>query len=87
VFGEPQYAVLRAIRDTIGLDYWGIDCGLDREGRIVVFEANATMLVHTQFQKFPYKRTAVARIKRAFDAMLERRAALARHMQGGTTHA
>ena len=31
-----------------GLDYGGIDCGIDRDGRIVMFEANATMLVHDE---------------------------------------
>ena len=77
VFGDRQYAALRAIHDTIGLDYWGIDCALDRDGNVVVFEANATMLVHTRYEGFPYKNIAVARIKRAFDAMLERRAVMA----------
>jgi hypothetical protein len=78
VFGERQYAVLRAIRDAIGLHYWGIDCALDREGFVVVFEANATMLVHSRNELFPYKRPAVAKIKRAYDAMLEQHAAIAR---------
>jgi tetratricopeptide (TPR) repeat protein len=87
VFGERQYAVLRAICDSIQLDYWGVDCGIDRQGRVVVFEANATMLVHTRNELFPYKRPAVTRIKLAFDAMLERRAALARLMRGGAAHA
>jgi Tetratricopeptide repeat len=76
VFGERQYAVLRAIRDAIGLRYWGIDCALDCEGSVVVFEANATMLVHTRNGPFPYKRPAVAQIKRAYDAMLERLAGI-----------
>lgn len=76
VFGPCQYAVLGAIRDAIGLDYWGVDCGLLPDGRVIVFEANATMLVHTRNETFPYKKPAVARIKRAFDAMLTRRAAL-----------
>jgi tetratricopeptide (TPR) repeat protein len=78
VFGERQYAVLRAIRDALGLNYWGIDCALDSEGFVVVFEANATMLVHSRNDLFPYKRPAVAQIKRAFDAMLARRAAITR---------
>ncbi len=73
VFGEHQYAVLRAIRDAIGLNYWGVDCALDREGFVVVFEANATMLVHARNKQFPYKHLAVATIKSAYDAMLERR--------------
>ncbi|RKP55742.1 tetratricopeptide repeat protein [Pararobbsia silviterrae] len=77
-FKDKHYAALVAIRDSVGLDYWGIDCGIDREGRVVVFEANATMLVHTRFKAFPYKKPAVVRIKRAFDAMLERRAVVAK---------
>ena len=83
VFGERQYAVLRHLRDAVGLDYWGVDCALDREGRVVLFEANATMLVHTNNDAFPYKNQAVARIKRAFDIMLERRAALALRTPAG----
>ena len=86
VFGERQYAVLRAVRDAIELDYWGIDCALDRAGNVVVFEANATMLVHSRNDLFPYKRPAVAQIKRAFDAMLERRTGIAvRESHSGLT--
>ena len=39
-----------------------------------VFEANATMLVHGDDHALPYKEPHVRRIKRAFDAMLERAA-------------
>ena len=38
----------------------------------MVFEVNASMLVHAQNQDFPYKTPAVERIKLAFDAMLRR---------------
>lgn len=34
---------LRALADRVGLDYFGLDASLDAEGRLVVFEANATM--------------------------------------------
>jgi glutathione synthase/RimK-type ligase-like ATP-grasp enzyme len=57
-----------------GLDYGGIDCGLDRDGRIVVFEANASMLVHDEkLEDFAYKNPYIAKIKTAFDAMVSRR--------------
>ena len=79
VFGAAQQAALRSIRDAIGLDYFGIDCALDREGAVVVFEVNASMLVHGRNQQFPYKTAAVERIKQAFHALLER---LARQGQG-----
>jgi len=72
VFGASHYQVLREIRERIGLDYFGIDCGLDRSQNLVVFEVNASMLVHDQNQRFPYKTPFVQRIKAAFDAMLRR---------------
>ncbi|WP_426610185.1 hypothetical protein [Bradyrhizobium sp. McL0616] len=72
VFSAPHHEALRIIRDRIGLDYFGIDCGLDRDGNLVVFEVNASMLVHDQNPEFPYKDSYVRRIKVAFDGMLER---------------
>jgi len=76
VFKEANYRCLREIRERIGLDYFGIDCGLDRDGKLVVFEVNASMLVHNDNPDFPYKDPAVRAIKRAFDAMLRERALL-----------
>lgn len=35
--------VIDAIHDRLGLDYFGIDCAVGRDGSIVLFEANATM--------------------------------------------
>ncbi|MGE5159859.1 MAG: tetratricopeptide repeat protein [Gemmatimonas sp.] len=74
VFRETNYSALREIRERIGLDYFGIDCGLDRDGNLVVFEANASMLVHNDNPDFPYKDPAVRAIKQAFDRMLRERA-------------
>lgn len=74
VFGAAQRRGLESIRDAIGLDFFGIDCSLARDGAIVVFEVNASMLVHGNNQQFPYKTEAVERIKRAFHTMLEQRA-------------
>jgi tetratricopeptide (TPR) repeat protein/glutathione synthase/RimK-type ligase-like ATP-grasp enzyme len=74
VFDAAHQDALRAMAGATGLDYGGIDCGLDRDGRIVVFEANASMLVHDEKnQQFAYKNPYVARIKTAFDAMMSRR--------------
>jgi hypothetical protein len=77
VFGAPQRAALGAIRDAIGLDYFGIDCALARDGAVVVFEVNASMLVHGNNQPFPYKTAAVERIRQAFHALLAGRARVA----------
>ena len=72
VFGPAQMKALQAIRERVGLDYFGIDCGLDAWGNLVVFEVNASMLVHARNEGFLYKDPAVRRIKLAFDAMLRR---------------
>jgi glutathione synthase/RimK-type ligase-like ATP-grasp enzyme len=72
VFGLAQQAALQRIHDAIGLDFFGIDCALDRDGAVVVFEVNASMLVHGRNQQFPYKTEAVERIKRAFHGLLAR---------------
>ena len=72
VFGPAQMEVLQAIRARVGLDYCGIDCALDATGNVVVFEVNASMLVHARNEGFLYKTPAVERIKLAYDAMLRR---------------
>jgi tetratricopeptide (TPR) repeat protein len=70
VFSPAHYRALHTIRERIGLEYCGIDCALDLSGNLVVFEANASMLVHDRNHEFPYKNPAVRRIKLAFEAML-----------------
>jgi glutathione synthase/RimK-type ligase-like ATP-grasp enzyme len=74
VFDAAHQDALRAMARATGLDYGGIDFGLDRDGRIVVFEANASMLVHDEkAEDFAYKNPYIAKIKHAFDAMVSRR--------------
>jgi tetratricopeptide (TPR) repeat protein len=72
VFNAGHDRVLREIQQRIGLDYFGIDCALDRSGNLVVFEVNASMLVHDHNEEFPYKAPYVLRIKTAFDNMLRK---------------
>lgn len=72
VFAPKHYAAFNAVYKAIGLDYFGIDCGLDRAGNLVVFEVNASMLVHQKNEAFPYKAPFVEKIKQAFDAMLKK---------------
>jgi tetratricopeptide (TPR) repeat protein len=70
VFSPENYEGLRAIRNAFDLQYFGIDCGRDRDGALVVFEVNASMLVHQKNEDMPYKDPYVAKIKAAFDRML-----------------
>jgi tetratricopeptide (TPR) repeat protein len=72
VFAPAHYQALQTIRRRVGLEYCGIDCALDACGDLVVFEVNASMLVHARNEDFPYKAPAVSRIKHAFDEMLRR---------------
>ena len=75
VFEERHYRALGEIQQRMGLEYFGIDCALDTDGDLLVFEVNASMLVHDDNAEFPYKDPAVRCIKAAFDAMLARFAA------------
>ena len=74
-FGPQAFNALRMISDRIGLDYFGIDCALSADGRVIVFEANPSMLVHLHNDAFPYKDKHVLRIKDAFACMLAEKAA------------
>ncbi len=70
VFNAGHMEALRTIQTIVGLDYFGIDCALDQNGNMLVFEVNATMLVHGESAVFAYKEPYVAQIKKAFDIML-----------------
>ena len=74
VFTPQHYEALHEVRARIGLDYFGIDCALDADGNFLVFEVNASMLVHEDNAEFTYKDPAVRAIKAAFGRMLESRA-------------
>lgn len=74
VFGARGMAALELIRRQIGLDYFGIDCALNSDGNVVIFEVNASMLIHLDNPGFEYKIPFVQNIKTAFDLLLEQRA-------------
>jgi glutathione synthase/RimK-type ligase-like ATP-grasp enzyme len=44
--GAPVVAALEEIGHALGLDYGGVDFGIDAAGNVIVFEANATMAVY-----------------------------------------
>jgi hypothetical protein len=67
---------LQRIQEILGLDYGGIDFGLNENGDLLVFEANATMAVipPAEDARWDYRRPAVARVCEAVHAMLHRMA-------------
>jgi tetratricopeptide (TPR) repeat protein len=74
--GPKAMAGLEAIERTLGLDYGGIDFGIGAEGDILLFEANATMVVEqpSDDPRWDYRRTAVSRIHNAVAEMLMKQA-------------
>jgi glutathione synthase/RimK-type ligase-like ATP-grasp enzyme len=80
VLGTPAWTALRAIGQRMDLDYCGIDFSLLPDGRVLVFETNATMLVHPEVEDdgLRFKNTYVQNIFDAFDRLLKRRIEAAR---------
>jgi hypothetical protein len=58
---------------AIGLEYFGVDCTLLRDGTVLVFEADAAMLVHCREPADSYKHQYVPRIFHAVEALLAKR--------------
>jgi glutathione synthase/RimK-type ligase-like ATP-grasp enzyme len=74
--GTKAIAALTRIRDVLALDYGGVDFGLSPSGDVLLFEANATMVVNEPDAdaRWDYRRPAVAAILDAARAMLIGRA-------------
>jgi CheY-like chemotaxis protein len=72
VLGEGAMAALERLSAAIGLDYGGIDFGLSQNGAILLFEANATMVVEQPDADpcWNYRRAAVERIHAAVRDLL-----------------
>jgi len=72
VLGPRAMEALTHIQATLGLDYAGIDFGLSSAGDLLLFEANATMVVNPPEpdERWAYRRPAVERIFSAVRRML-----------------
>lgn len=73
VLGWSAMQALRQIGSRLDLDFCGIDFSLLPDGRLLVFEANATMLVHLEefHEPLQFKNPYVQRILDAFHARVE----------------
>jgi tetratricopeptide (TPR) repeat protein len=76
VLGDKAMAALVAIRDALGLDYAGVDFGLGSDGDLLLFEANATMVIAAPDPdpRWEYRRTAITGIIDAVVEMIRARA-------------
>ncbi len=72
VMGSRGMDALKAIQKTLGLDYAGVDFGLSANGDIILFEANATMVVNPPDPDplWTYRRQYVDNVHTAVQQML-----------------
>jgi hypothetical protein len=72
VLGSLAMTALAGIQSGLGLDYAGIDFGLNASRQILFFEANATMVVNPPDPdpKWAYRRPSVERFHAAVRQML-----------------
>jgi hypothetical protein len=74
-FARRHRVALGELARCIGLDYCTIDCAESKDGRLLVFEADNTAIVHDMDPPsiYPYKPAQMATIFNAFVEMLYRR--------------
>ncbi|MDE2132569.1 MAG: hypothetical protein KGJ15_07380, partial [Betaproteobacteria bacterium] len=74
--GAAVMDALARLQEAIGLDYFGMDFGLDGSGQVLLFEANATMVLQppTDDPLWDYRRPALEQALDATRAMLCERA-------------
>jgi tetratricopeptide (TPR) repeat protein/glutathione synthase/RimK-type ligase-like ATP-grasp enzyme len=75
VLGENAMNLIHEIGKRLDLDYCGVDFSMLPDGRLLIFEANATMLAHPEEEKehLMFKNPYVQNIYAAFEKLLERR--------------
>jgi hypothetical protein len=75
-FAARHADAFTAIQTAFGLDYFAIDCAEDRQGRLLLFEADTAMIVHDMDPPalYPYKAPAMKKLFAAFQTMIADRA-------------
>ena len=75
-FARRHAGAFAALHAAFGLDYFAVDCAEDREGALLLFEADTAMIVHDMDPPdlYPYKAPAMHRLFAAFQAMVAARA-------------
>lgn len=74
VFDGPRARVLDEIAARVRLDYFGIDCSVFEDGRVLIFEIDPAMIVHLgdPAELYPYKHKYVPRIPQALERLIYR---------------
>jgi glutathione synthase/RimK-type ligase-like ATP-grasp enzyme len=76
VLGSKAMAALEAMQAALGLGYAGVDFGLAADGDVLLFEANATMVIArpNNDAHWAYRHGAIDRVLEAVVAMIARKA-------------
>lgn len=76
IFAVRHRHALAAMAERVGLDYFTVDCAVNKNGELLIFEADNTAVVHNMDspEVFPYKPRQMNKIFDAFAAMLSRHA-------------
>ncbi|MEP0332103.1 MAG: hypothetical protein ABJ350_21890 [Anderseniella sp.] len=71
-FCERHAAAFADLVKHVDLEYFGIDCAEDRDGNLVVFEADNALIVHDMdsHEVFPYKKPQMQKVFSAFAGMI-----------------
>ena len=74
-FAARHAGAFQALHAAFGLDYVALDCAEDRQGRLLVFEADTAMIVHDMDPPdlYPYKGPAMRKLFAAFQALIAAR--------------
>lgn len=88
VLGPRAMTALTHIQEMLGLDYAGIDFGLNANGDLLLFEANATMVVNPpdSGEQWKYRWPAFQQIQGAVHRMFIERANSSPRVLDGATH-
>ena len=76
VIGDKAFAALQAICARLALDYAGIDFGVNADGDLLLFEANATMVIASPDNdpRWAYRRGAIEAVIEAVVTMIKGKA-------------
>jgi hypothetical protein len=76
-FAARHRETLAALHERLGLDYFAIDCAELPDGRLLMFEADVSMIVHALDPEavYPYKRPQMLKVFKAFEELLRERGA------------
>jgi hypothetical protein len=78
VLGDKAIAALRAICGALALDYAGIDFAVNADGDLLLFEANATMVIASPDNdpRWAYRRGPITAAIEAVTGMIKQRSGL-----------